>query len=87
MDFEEVWEKIIKNQNEVFYTKTGLELKYRIDGDTLYHNRTAPEIHKSDFKRAYEKFPIKNPSDIKDLVRGSAYIYAILNDKRITGIQ
>ena len=87
MDFEEVWRKIIKHQNEVFYTRRKLELKYRIDGDTLYHNRTAPGIHKSDFKRAYEKFPIKNPSEIKDLVRGSAYIYAILNDKRITGIK
>jgi len=87
MDFQEIWSKILKHQNEVFYTRRRLELSYKIDGDILYHNRTSPEIHKSDFKRAYEKFPIKNPSDIKDLVRGSAYIYAILNDKRITGIQ
>lgn len=85
MDFEEIWEKILNRQNEIFYTRRGLELKYKIVGDTLYHNRTAPGIHKSDFKRANEKFPIKNPSEIKDFVRGSAYIFAILNDKRISG--
>jgi len=83
MNFEEIWKKIIDHQNEVFYTKRRLKLKYEIVDDKLYHNRTDSKISKSDFKRAYEKFPIKNPSEIKNLVRGSSYIYAILNDKRI----
>ena len=85
MKFEKVWGKILEHQNEIFYTKSGLELKYKVVDDKLYHNRTNPEIYKSEFKRAYKKFPIKYPSDIKNLVRGSAYIFSILMDDRILG--
>ena len=36
------------------------------------------------FTRIYEKFPIEKPSEIQGLVRGSAYVYAILSDERIS---
>jgi hypothetical protein len=86
MEFEEVWNKITKHQNEIFYTKRGLEVKYTVNDERLYHNRTNPEIPKSHFLKAYKKFPLKGPGDINDIVVGSAYIYAILTDDRITGI-
>lgn len=85
IEFEDIWNKIIKHQGEIFYTVRGLELKYEIKDDKIYHNRTKQPISKSDFKRVYGKFPIEKPTDIKDLVRGSAYVYAILNDERISG--
>jgi len=86
MEFEEVWSRIIKHQNEIFHTKRGLELEYTVKGDSLYHNRTNPKIPKSQFLKAYKKLPLKGPSEISDIVVGSAYIYAILTDERITGL-
>ena len=83
IDFEDVWKKILKHQGESFYTAIGLELKYEIKNDKLHHNRTKPPISKADFKRVYEKFPIDKPSDIRSL--GGSYVYAILNDERISG--
>lgn len=85
MEFEEVWNRIIKHQNEIFHTKRGLELKYTVKNDKLYHNRSEPEISKSEFLRAYNKYPFNGPGEIRDLARGSAYIYAILTDDRIKG--
>ena len=85
MEFEKVWNKILLHQNEVFHTKRGLELKYTVKNDKLYHNRTDPEIPRSEFVRAYKKYPFKGPGEIRELVRGSAYIYAILSDDRILG--
>jgi len=85
MEFEEVWNRIVKHQKEIFHTKRGLELRYTIKGNKLCHNRTYQEIPRSQFLKAYKKFPLKGPSDISDMVVGPAYIYAILTDNRITG--
>ena len=57
---------------------------YRIEGDVLRTSRTNYNLAKSDFQKAYEMVPIKDPSDLKGLVRGSPYIWAILNDPRIS---
>lgn len=84
-DFEDIWNRIAKHEGEIFRTIKGLELKYKIIDNKIYHNRTKPPILKSDLKRIYEKFPIEKPSDIQGLVRGSAYVYAILSDERISG--
>jgi hypothetical protein len=70
MEFEEIWSRIIKHQNEIFHTKSGLELKYEVKGDKLYHNRTEPEISKSDFIRVHKKYPFSGLSEIRGLVRG-----------------
>jgi len=83
-EFEDVWNRITKHQGEIFHTIRGLKLKYEVKGDKIYHNRTKPPILKSDFKRIYQKFPIEKPSEIQGLVRGSAYVYAILSDERIS---
>lgn len=85
IEFEDIWNRIIKHQGETFYTIRKLGLKYEVRDDKIYHNRTKPPILKSDFKRIYEKFPIEKPSEIQGLVRGSAYVYAILSDERISG--
>ena len=84
--FEVVWEKIEKNQNEKFNTKTGLPLTYTIDGDKFIPDRTKPwNITKGDFKKAYELVPIKGPGKISSLVNGSSYVWAVLHDSRIRG--
>ena len=82
--FNTVWERIIYNQGQVFYTVTGLKFTYSIEGDYLITDRTKYKLPKTDFARAFERMPIPSPSCISKIVRGPSYIWAILNDHRIS---
>jgi len=68
-----------------FSTKTEKrEFTYMIYGNSLCPDHTNRKIPKSDFRKAYEMVPLKGPGVIRDVVQGSAYVWAILHDKRIT---
>lgn len=82
--FEEIWRRIVTHEGEIFRTKTGLEFTYRIDGEGFYPSRTSYRISKTDFRRAYEIVPIGGPGVINDIVRGPAYVWAVLHDQRIS---
>jgi len=82
--FEEIWRRIVTHEGEIFRTKTGLEFTYRIDGEGFYPSRTSYRISKTDFRRAYEIVPIDGPGVINDIVRGPAYVWAVLHDQRIS---
>lgn len=82
--FDEVWNRILKNEGETFYTKKGLEFKYEIDGDIFLPSRTNYQISKNDFMKAYQLVPIDGPGVINDIVRGPSYIWAVLHDKKIS---
>jgi len=82
--FEEIWSKIVRHQGEAFRTITGLEFTYRIDGEGFYPSRTRYRIPKTDFRKAYEMAPIDGPGVINEIVRGPAYIWAVLHDQRIS---
>ncbi len=83
-NFEIVWNKILKNEGEIFRTKTGIEFDYlilpgniiQINIDSLY------PIHKNEFKKAFYKWPVSGPYKIKE-VRGPSYVFGILNDNKI----
>lgn len=81
--FDEVWNRIVNNAGEVFKTKTGLDFTYCINGELLLPSATNYKISKNDFKKAYAMLPIDGPGQIRDIVRGPSYVWAILNDKRI----
>ena len=82
MDKDTIWEKICQHAGETFYTKTKLPLIYEIRGETLYHNRTAVGIPRSQFEKAAAMNP-QGPADLHNAVRGPAYVFAILSDPRI----
>jgi hypothetical protein len=82
--FEEVWNRIVALQGEIFHTKTGLKFTYKIEGDGFCPSRTEYRIDKSDFEKACEMVPIEGPGTINNLVRGPAYIWAVLHDKRVS---
>ena len=82
--FEEIWRRIVTHKGEIFCTKTGLEFTYRIDGERFYPSRTNYRISKTDFRKAYEIVPIDGPGVINDIVRGPAYVWAVLHDQRIS---
>lgn len=85
--FEEVWERIVAHAGEAFHTKTGLPLTYEVVEDSLYPSRTKYRISKADFQAAYQMVPIEGPGAINDIVRGPAYVWAILHDPRISSGQ
>lgn len=82
--FDETWNRIIAHAGENFYTKTGLEFTYEINGDIFYPSRTNYKIHKADFEKAYAYVPIDGPSVINNMVRGPAFVWAVLHDQRIS---
>jgi len=86
--FQEVWATIESLTGETFRTKRGLEFTYNIDGSALIPIRDGKTVYRitmKDFKDAFSRLPLNGPGDINDIVRGPAYVWAILNDKRITG--
>lgn len=81
--FDAVWRRILASEGEQFETIRGLPFTYEITGDIFISSRTQYNISRSDFDRAYEHVPSEGPGGISNLVRGSAYIWALLHDRRI----
>lgn len=80
-----VWERIAAHADEEFTTKTGLPFTYSLQGGSLTTSRTDYPLSKNDFAQALKEVPLDGPGRINDAVRGPAYIWAILHDKRIRG--
>jgi len=82
--FEEIWRRILRHEGETFYTKTRLPFTYRIEGNVLIPDRTGYPLHRSNFEKAYALVPMDGPGEINQIVRGPAYVWAILHDPRIS---
>lgn len=80
---EEVWGRIVALEGEEFRTKTGMPFTFEISGDVFRPSRTKYNISRSDFGRALELVPFDGPGEINDLVRGPAYVWAVLHDQRV----
>jgi len=80
---DEVWSRVIARAGEPFETITGKPFTYAVNGRVLTTSRTAFGLSQSDFSRALRLVPLDGPGEITGLVRGSAYIWAILHDARI----
>ena len=83
ISFIDIWQRIITNEGNLFKTKTEIEFTYKILGNELITTRTKYKLSEGDFEKAYNMMPIDGPGVIGNLVRGSAYIWSILNDNRI----
>lgn len=83
--FENIWRRIREHEGDIFYTITGLKFTYSIEGDIFHPSRTDYNISKADFEKAYAMMPIKGPGGINNIVRGPAYVWAVLHDSRISG--
>jgi len=84
IQFELVWNNIVKHQGEVFRTTDrNLEFTYEIVGDNFICSRTNWNITKNDFKKAYDLWPVNAVKEIKNIVMGPSYVLAVLKDQRI----
>jgi hypothetical protein len=82
--FAEIWKSILTNQGKKFHTMTDFEFEYRIKGNGFFLSGTKFRISRNDFEKAYRLVPIDGPDTISKLVRGSAYVWAVLHDPRIS---
>jgi hypothetical protein len=82
-DFDVLWARIVAHAGAEFHTKTGLPFSYSIAGTSVVPDRTGYPLHVSQFRVAWQRKPLRGPGDINALVRGPAYVYAILTDPRI----
>ena len=82
--FKEIWKSILENQGKKFHTITNFEFEYQIKGNSFYPNRTKFRVSRTDFEKAYKQVPLDGPEAISHLVRGSAYVWAVLHDPRIS---
>jgi hypothetical protein len=82
--FFEVWNRVVAHAGEVFNTKTGLTFTYRVVGDRFLPSRTRYQVARYDFEDAYRLVPLSGPGQINNIVRGPAYVWAVLHDARIS---
>ena len=78
-----LWARIRTCEGQEFATISGKPFTYEVAGNHLVTSRTNFNLAKSDFEKALALVPIDGPGQISDLVRGSAYVWALLHDKRI----
>jgi len=78
-----IWRRIAALQGERFETKTGKEFTFEVSGNVFIPSRTEYHISKGDFETALEHVPLDGPGEISNLVRGSAYVWGVLHDKRV----
>jgi hypothetical protein len=78
-----LWLRIRACEGQEFATISGKPFTYEVAGNILITSRTSFNLAKSDFEKALSLVPIGGPGEISNLVRGSAYVWALLHDKRI----
>jgi hypothetical protein len=89
MRFEDAWGLVVSVQGERFETKTGKPFTYEVRGNIVNlvdPGRRKYNLSRLDFERVVDIGPLDGPGPIVDLVRGSAYIWAILHDPRVRGV-
>ena len=77
-----IWEKIKAHEGETFYLASGAPLIYKVEGDSISHNRTKAKISKASFEKAVAINP-KSTAELQNVVTGPAYVYAIITDERM----
>ena len=82
-DLQEVWMRIEALEGQEFQTKTGRPFTYEISGNVFRRSRAGHNISKSDFGRALELVPFDGPGVVNELIRGPAYVWAVLHDRRV----
>ena len=83
MEFEAVWTNIVNCAGQEFHTITGLPFTYQVANGAVLTNRTNYPLSRSNFEKAAQIEDLRGPGQINRLVRGPAYVYAILSDGRI----
>ena len=86
-EFERVWQSVVAHAGEKFSTSKGLLFRYVVAGHTVKIERDGRIVDQAlatgEFRKAWQRWPVSGPGELNDVVRGPAYIFAILSDARI----
>jgi len=85
MSIDNVWDRIIRYEGDLFHTVRGLPFTYKVVRNAIITDRTNRSLTKSNIEKALQYLPVKNPGQITNAVQGSSYVYALLTDVRIIG--
>lgn len=80
---DDVWRRLKALEGHDFETKTGKPFTFAISGDVFHPSRTRYNVAKADFRKALALVPFDGPGVINRLVRGPAYVWAVLHDQRV----
>ncbi len=81
--FNRIWNRLLNTQGKLFYTKTGLPFRHKVEGYKIWINRSKHPTMKEDLKLCYENMPLENmPYHVWKQI-GNSYIWSWLNDDRI----
>jgi len=80
---DELWRRLTSLEGSEFTTKRGLPFTFTITDSSLVTSRTDYPLTRGEFEKALEMWPLDGPGEMNELVRGPAYIWAILNDRRV----
>lgn len=80
---DDVWSRLKAHEGLKFETKTGKLFTFQISGNVFHPSRTEYNVAKENFRKALKLVPFDGPGVINDVVRGPAYVWAVLHDKRI----
>lgn len=81
-----IWIQIVKCQGFEIYKKNGDPFTYTVSGNILRTSCADQDLHRSNFEKAWPLMPgLSGPGQLSQLVRGPAYVWAILADRRIAG--
>jgi hypothetical protein len=77
--------RIRRHQGEEFLTRSGLPMRYRVEGNRIKVDRAKPRLYIEDARRIWGMGPTVTLTDIDQRITGRAYLFAILRDPRISG--
>jgi hypothetical protein len=80
---DDLWARLKRFEGDEFETKTGKPFTYAISGDVFHPSRTKYNVSKTEFRKALALVPFDGPGVINRTVRGPAYVWAVLHDRRI----
>jgi len=80
--FAAVERRIRAHQGEQFFTRSGLPMRYVVDGDRIKLDRAKPWLSMAQAKVIWEMGPDARLTDIDQSITGRAYLFAILRDPR-----
>jgi hypothetical protein len=87
-DVGQIWKRIEAHRGEEFRTLRGEPFSYDVHGNIVVPRPqrgkpTPRQLPRSDFEKAWARWPLSGPRQIGDL-QGPSYIYGILTDPRIS---
>jgi len=83
VSIDDVWRRLKALEGREFETKTGKPFTFELDGNVFRPSRTKYNVAKADFRKALELAPFDGPGVVNSVVRGPAYVWAVLHDKRV----